>query len=272
MDTLVVGDLCMKQQYVLPRIDMLLEERRQIGRVVLLGNFVEMHEADQKILSIYEVLEDWVLKQRKRGLLIDVLMGEHDFIVLFERFAISAALPRRARREFHSRMRDVLGMHAATTVGPYLCSHAGVIEAWAAANLPSYAFDPEWTSTDLDEMLDSSERRFDLTGRRLDDDAYILVPNGPLSANLCELASYPLPDFPQIVGHTPVPTVADISKDLDEPSLHEIWACNTMSLTDTGTPIGDGSMLIVNDLGLAESIEFPGGDFADVAARYWRNR
>lgn len=61
MKTLVVGDLHLKQQFVLPRIDGMLAGDAEIGRVVFLGDACDdwgANEADE--LNAMEFYAKWV--------------------------------------------------------------------------------------------------------------------------------------------------------------------------------------------------------------------
>ena len=80
METLVVGDLHLKQPFVLPRIDMLLAERPAIGRVVFLGDACDDWGA--RPFQAREALEqyaDWTERCRTEGMRVDILLGNHDF-------------------------------------------------------------------------------------------------------------------------------------------------------------------------------------------------
>ena len=80
MKTLVVGDLHLKQQYVLPRIDETFAADAEIGRVVFLGDACDdwgATEADE--LGAMEFYAKWVGRHRERGMQVDVLLGNHDF-------------------------------------------------------------------------------------------------------------------------------------------------------------------------------------------------
>mgnify|MGYP001057206023 FL=1 len=80
MKTLIVGDLHLKQQFVLPRIDGMLAGDAEIGRVVFLGDACDdwgANEADE--LNAMEFYAKWVRGHRGRGMRIDVLLGNHDF-------------------------------------------------------------------------------------------------------------------------------------------------------------------------------------------------
>ena len=91
MKTLVVGDLHLKQQFVLPRIDGMLAGDAEIGRVVFLGDACDdwgANEADE--LNAMEFYAKWVREHRGRGMRIDVLLGNHDFCYVRGKRAVAA--------------------------------------------------------------------------------------------------------------------------------------------------------------------------------------
>ena len=132
---------------------------------------------------------------------------------------------------------------------------------------------------------------------------------GPLWADLRDMLDDALPGVPQIVGHSPVERVENYASGWMTAGRDALWACDTMSLMSYGSPIGDGSMLLVEgpgepsgpdamgtpcesgessdpcDRGLsgepdgtveapeARAVPFPGeGTFAEACRRYWESR
>ena len=76
MKTLVVGDLHLKQNFILPAIDRLLERRSDIGRVVFLGDACDdwgATAADE--ISALRAQAIWAAARRSEGLLVDILIG-----------------------------------------------------------------------------------------------------------------------------------------------------------------------------------------------------
>ena len=69
---------------------------------------------------------------------------------------------------------------------------------------------------------------------------------GPLWADATELAADPLPGLRQIVGHTPMSTCARLLDDERHPELPELWVCDTFSTYRSGSPIGDGALLLID--------------------------
>ena len=160
-------------------------------------------------------------------------------------------------RDIRPLLEDKLHAQLACAVGSHLCTHAGVTRAWAkrylrdlgkrnagaiAERLNAMLVDPDcWSALD---SCPPSRGGWELPG--------------PLWADLRDLADDPLPGISQLVGHTPVETAtAPWVWAADSPHTH-VWACDTMSLTSTGTPIGDGSMLLVNENDQVSPLAFPG--------------
>lgn len=130
METLVVGDLHLKQRAVLPRIDALLAERPAVRRVVFLGDACDDWGA--RPFAARESLEfyaSWVERRRAEGARVDVLLGNHDFCYIRGRRGpgtIATLL-----REIRPLLEDRLQVQVACAVGSHLCTHAGVTRAWA---------------------------------------------------------------------------------------------------------------------------------------------
>ncbi len=94
MKTLVVGDLHLKQQFVLPRIDEMLAGDAEIGRIVFLGDACDdwgANEADE--LNAMEFYAKWVREHRGRGVRIDVLLGNHDFCYVRGKRGLARSCP-----------------------------------------------------------------------------------------------------------------------------------------------------------------------------------
>lgn len=156
MKTLVVGDLHLKQQFVLPRIDGMLAGDAEIGRVVFLGDACDdwgANEADE--LNAMELYAKWVREHRGRGMRIDVLLGNHDFCYVRGKRGPGSIMS--IMRNLRTILEDALQAKVACAVGPYLCSHAGVTGVWAKRFLADVPADASAIAQRLNEMLvDSS--------------------------------------------------------------------------------------------------------------------
>lgn len=306
MKTLVVGDLHLKQQFVLPRIDEMLAGDAEIGRVVFLGDACDdwgANEADE--LNAMELYAKWVREHRGRGMRIDVLLGNHDFCYVRGKRGPGSIMS--IMRNLRTILEDALQAKVACAVGPYLCSHAGVTGVWAKRFLADVPADAVAIAQRLNEMLADSSHWGDLDSCPPSRGGWSLP--GPLWADLRDMLDDALPGVPQIVGHSPVERVEDYAGGWMTAGRDPLWACDTMSLMSYGTPIGDGSMLLVDEPGAmdestglcgscgsgapgelrglgvsngvddaAETLEayavpFPGeGTFAEACKRYWGAR
>lgn len=256
METLVVGDLHLKQPFVLPRIDMLLAERPAIGRVVFLGDACDDWGA--RPFQAREALEqyaDWAERRRTEGMRVDVLLGNHDFCYIRGRRGPGTIAS--LMRDIRPLLEDRLHAQLACTIGSHLCTHAGVTRAWAKRYLCDLGEQNAGAIAErLNAMLANPDCWSALDSCPPSRGGWELP--GPLWADLRDLADDPLPGISQLVGHTPVETAtAPWVWAPDSPHAH-VWACDTMSLTSTGTPIGDGSLLLVNENDQVSPLTFPG--------------
>lgn len=93
---------------------------------------------------------------------------------------------------------------------------------------------------------------------------------GPLWADLRDLVDDPFHGLSQLVGHTPVETAEAPWVCAPDGANASIWACDTMSLFSSGAPIGDGSMLLVDENYQVSKIPFPSDEqgFHDAMNEY----
>ena len=256
--TLVVGDTHLKHGIILPRVDAAIE-RCTADRVVGLGDDCdEWGSTGRQLLAALELFAGWVGDTHAAGVRVDLLLGNHDFQYLMGEEGPGthvllmddvAALLRR------------LGATVAETVDGFLLTHAGLTAGWARLHLEAPA--------DVDEAKAQLNGLFargtwsDLralsscgTGRGGWDEP------GPLWADRSELWEDAYPGISQIVGHTPLA------------GGEELWLCDTFSLTSRMRPIGDGSMLLVEDgrvevVGGSDDGAFEPWDEAVAAAGVW---
>lgn len=242
MNTLVVGDLHLKQEFVLPRIDELLANDAKIGRVVFLGDACDdwgANEADE--LNAMEFYAKWVREHRERGMQIDVLLGNHDFCYVRGKRGPGSIMS--IMRNLRTILEDALQAKVACAVGPYLCSHAGVTGVWAKRFLSDVPADAAAIAQRLNEMLADSSHWGDLDSCPPSRGGWSLP--GPLWADLRDMLDDALPGVPQIVGHSPVERAENYANGWMTAGSDSLWACDTMSLMSYGSPIGDGSMLLI---------------------------
>ena len=244
--TLVVGDMHLKEEPILRRVDAAIE-RFAIERVVFCGDYMdEWHSTDLMMRSALDVLTPWVASRRSHGLTVDLVLGNHDMCYLLNQNGPGTHL------KLHAEVSAVLGKlgaRIATVVGNCLVTHAGVTMSWANRHLDArdLASAPSLACA-LNTMLERGD----------EDDLRTLYSAGParggrglpspLWADLTELYQDPVPNVFQIVGHTPVESI-DVwqvpCEDTARTATRLIF-CDTFSLTPSFAPIGDGSMLLVD--------------------------
>lgn len=255
--TLVVGDLHLKQSIVLPLLD---EAVRRTGasRVVFLGDYVDdwgATAADE--VREMRALAGWVASRRAGGLSVTCLLGNHDWAYLEGIQEVYTHLE--VQGEVGSLMRG-LRPRLAAVVGECIVTHAGLTRRWAEANgIPLGGLaTPESVAELLDSFLSVPGSRehaalYDCGRGR---GGYGLP--GPLWADLRELEADAPPGLPQIVGHTPRRTVSLVEPVCDEPTT--IVCADTLSTNRDGRPIGDASLLLVDETTLTFSREYLGTD------------
>ena len=249
-----------------------------------------------------EFYAKWVREHRGRGMRIDVLLGNHDFCYVRGKRGPGSIMS--IMRNLRTILEDALQAKVACAVGPYLCSHAGVTGVWAKRFLADVPADAVAIAQRLNEMLADSSHWGDLDSCPPSRGGWSLP--GPLWADLRDMLDDALPGVPQIVGHSPVERVENYASGWMTAGRDPLWACDTMSLMSYGAPIGDGSMLLVDEPGAmdgstgscdscdsgapgelrglgvsngaddaaetpeAYAVPFPGEDtFAEACKRYW---
>lgn len=264
MRTIVVGDMHQKQHLILPIADSTV---RLLGarRVVLLGDYCDDYspnrdETDaEKLLRGLEYQVDWVDRARTRGLRIDVLLGNHDVQYLIERQGpgtnLNCIVPVR-------RMLAQMNVRMAAAVDGWLATHAGLTSQFAdivlEIDVEAEPFDePSYTAESLADQLNTA---FDHALTEMfehENDEELLLFNlcgpgrggisipGPLWASTSELTVLGTPHLNQIIGHTPVYSV----RELEEQGFRgeRFMACDTFSTDFEFRPLGDGSVLLIDD-------------------------
>lgn len=253
--TLVVGDLHLRQEVVYRLVNKAVEAHG-VARVVFTGDYTDNWYAST--ITFMDAIDEmliWVKARRRAGLVVDMVLGNHDSQYLMGE---SGPGSRMSLAPTIVKAFDQLGLVAATTIGNSLVTHAGVTATWAERFLPKEVIgenegevSAECVARELNDMLE----------RGLAGDAATMyslasagpgrgglgIP-GPLWADQSELYKDPLHGLDQIVGHTPVESIdlwSISTEDGAHTSCHLIF-CDTFSLTRSLSPIGDGSMLLVD--------------------------
>lgn len=241
---LVVGDMHLKQSIVLPRVDA-LARRFGVRRIVFTGDYCDERRSSDALLSNeLGLFADWVGGARHAGMQIDLLLGNHDYQYVLGRKGSGTHV--NLLDEVRALL-EGLGPQIAATVDGILVTHAGLTEPW----MREY----------LGDVADAAEAACQLNAlhRGSEEDRYALLScgpgrggrdlPGPLWADRDELRREAAPGIDQIVGHTPSSTCELVCADAGAAHDVRIWTCDTFSLTlrHFRFPIGDGSMLLVED-------------------------
>lgn len=246
METLIVGDVHLKADGVLPSIDGMLAERPSIKRVVFTGDICDDWNATpQTMREATCAFVRWVEKRRDQGTTVDIVFGNHDFQYLLGEQGPGTHM---TLVPFVREMLFPLGLRMAHVVDGFLVTHAGLTATWASEYLGQPATADE-AAKQLNDMLDEGSLRtlYKLHACGQGRGGYE-VP-GPLWADRQELLRDPYPAFNQIVGHSPLHRITRdrvlAKKDDGSKSPVVLWFCDTFSRFPNGRPIGDGAMLLM---------------------------
>lgn len=204
MKTLLIGDLHLKSQLILPIVDKIIQTHN-IKRIIFLGDYVDLHGQTNNI-QLYAkdltFLYSWKIDKEQNGIDVINLIGNHDaYYLLGEQapFSIQNLEVFFAVKELLQNLK----LQIAYQLDDYLVSHAGF----------NLIFDPkEWY---FNLYTKEHEEELDIL-------AYTIGPmrggkalrGSPLWAHFRELELLPNQDYPkQIVGHTPKESI-DISKNV----------------------------------------------------------
>lgn len=241
--TLFVGDLHAKPDLLEPVSR--IADQCHADRLVLLGDLNDdWNLSNNAAIRAFRRLAAWWRMEHERRDTI-LLLGNHDIAYWMKPGSAAYARVRRAspgfkpgaHRAIH-RMMHELPVTLAWSDGRVLATHAGVTLPWAATTIRGYeTMGPREMADWLNRSLVDTGRLgrlYDATGPARGGTG---LP-GPLWADESELTRLADHRWPQIVGHTPVSTVTH---------RHGIWFTDTMSTMPDGTPIGDGSLLLMDD-------------------------
>ena len=243
--TLIVGDLHLKQKFILPHVE---QNMLDYGakRVVFLGDAVnDWYASDSFEISVMQFFADWVKQKRESGIIVDVLLGNHDYCYIK---GIEGPGTHFANISQVSKiLMDQLEVKVATTVGNWLCTHAGVVQRWAEKYLKGYRRNSQWSAEEFADVINS------ILGQKPRNWKVLYTVGharggfdepSPLWSDLSELSTNPANNLNQIVGHTPVEKVFHRKNEFNGNEF-EIWGCDTMSVYGGNLqPIGTGEMLL----------------------------
>lgn len=243
--TLVCGDLHTKYHL----LDSIRELGHQFDKVVFLGDYVDewgtIADANYNLLwGLIDYKEEYPDK-------VVLLLGNHD---------LSEWMPYDFQCSgFNTSTHNLISgifeeysklFQMAYSQDNYLMTHAGLTTDWAkqvglTADKNSKDTVALQYATKLNQMFES----------RLDEASHFTafaqaggarggIGNpSPIWADKAELIARPVPFVNQIVGHTPVSTVHSHEFKNGDGSENHLWFCDTHSLLPDYTPIGDNSVL-----------------------------
>lgn len=256
-NTLFVGDIHGKADRITPAIDH-LTQRYDIGRIVLLGDMLDDWNITAKEQTdTFKKLCDWISHTRAEHIETTVLLGNHDLTYWTAENSpqartlrtICPGYTRRAHHTIHPLLRSLnprvaYGLRLSDGRSA-LATHAGVTRRWWESMGLGQPGDAEQAADMLDRLFRQRVLPFGTMVGTARGGWDKTTPPSPLWADLTELAADPLrvDGMIQIVGHTPVPSVTRNRGG-------RLWFCDTFSTMSDGTPLGDGSMLLLTDGGL----------------------
>lgn len=247
---LFVGDLHCKQEYVLPYVSKLVESQK-VDKIVFLGDYVDdWNVPDKYVVRALDAQVAWYNEWCNKVGVVN-LCGNHDWSYFHKDKYVASGHRHDIERSIRYRL-NKLNLQMCCVVDKYLVTHAGVTSEWL-----DYVGCAE-ENVDAKSLSNSINLLFDMTDTRLNS----CGPSrggrdvaGPLWCDAYEdLDNMDGFGVSQIVGHSPVSCVCcNTNKDGTV-----TYVCDTMSMTRQGTPIGNGSMLLLDfesDAVLLPSIE-----------------
>lgn len=247
MRILFVGDLHAKPD-LLPLISS-VAVRCHADRLILLGDLCDdwrISNNDQ--ICWLETFIDWFHHESTRFDIIP-LLGNHDvpywlsktgptFHSLRETVGFPGFKPgahRRAHELLH-----LLPMRVAWSDDHVLATHAGMLRSWGERFISGYeALSPIGIAGWLNQATETIPLlavMYRQVGIMRGGEA---TTPSPLWADKTELEKDGDDRLLQVVGHTPVTTVT---------CSRNVWFCDTFSTMSTGQPVGDGSMLLYENI------------------------
>lgn len=261
--TLVVGDVHLKQEIILPRVE--AAARAGVTRIVFLGDYCdEWHATDRQTLEALGLFADWTREMRGAGTDVVLLLGNHDLQYLMGEPGPGT------RASIMGEVREALlslKLKAAETIGCFLATHAGVTQTWADRFLDSPT-GAEGLAAQLNGLY--ARNAFAELSACGPGRGGMSVP-GPLWADAGELWSDAARGVDQIVGHSPVRSCEPMgaASAMAGVGSERIYLCDTFSLTSSMRPIGDASMLLVEGASVEKTGLRDGGPSWEDAVERW---
>ena len=241
--TLFVGDIHTKE-YIIKKVDELLQKDKEITKVVFVGDYVD--EWNCRAEDNSSILIDLFNFKKKYGNLVHLLLGNHEHSYLgypCSGYKYSTEVPKFLewkRKDF-----DVI-----YKTDNYIVSHAGITTAWISKVADYY----EMSEDNLDEIIDRINTGFHegntATSELLNLASFTSGGYSPIASCLWSRPDdhkwFPLNGYTQVVGHTPIKDPILESKIDKEGSV--IYYIDTFSKFRDGiTDIGKGDLLLFDE-------------------------
>ncbi|MBE6168771.1 metallophosphoesterase family protein [Enterococcus casseliflavus] len=208
MRTLLVGDLHLTAQIILPMVEQKVKELG-IKQVILLGDYTDAYEQEKNVdlyMNELDYLFIWKSKMKVFGVEVINLLGNHDVSYL-------TVTPRRYSLQSADGFLSVgrkllkLNLQIAFQLDDYLISHAGYTQDF---NLEDWHFE-----TITENLIDNLDDLEDHVGKARGGKYFL---GSPLWADFDhELSCLPNPKYQkQIVGHTPQTKITTVHKGESE--------------------------------------------------------
>jgi hypothetical protein len=236
--TLVVGDIHTKTS-LLDAVDLVARDFAA-QRVVVLGDYLDEWDiGDWGNVEAFEQLLAWAKRRND----VTLLWGNHD-IPYFDDDPV--IVPSGHRDLIRFDVRELLLRHAdlftvAVALDGWLLTHAGLCERWVRMQGIEVGLSAVELAGALNAMTATGKGRENLAAVGHARGGW--GEPGPLWADKSEVLGDAYGGVRQIVGHSPVAT-CEIAK---AQSGDAIVFCDTFSLYSNGAPIGDSSMLLLED-------------------------
>jgi hypothetical protein len=235
---LVVGDIHTKVS-LLDMVDLAARDFA-VQRVVVLGDYLDEWDiGDWGNVEAFEQLLAWAVRRGD----VTLLWGNHD-IPYFDDDPV--IVPSGHRDFIRVDVRELMLQNAnlfvaAVALDGWLLTHAGLCERWARVQSIEIGLSAAELASALNAMTATGKGRENLAAVGYARGGW--GEPGPLWADKREVLGDAYGGVRQIVGHSPVVT-CEIAKTQGGDA---IVFCDTFSLYSNGAPIGDSSMLLLED-------------------------
>lgn len=246
MNTLIIGDIHLQAGIILPWIKQDVLNKHKVNRIAFIGDYFDQWgQTGNNALYIkeMEVLSDFVTYAKSHNLQIDWLIGNHDAPYVLNQPEHYTSDDKTIRESICNLLKDVIRPKLTCNVGKYQLSHAGIASNHPYENID--VFTPEGYET-LYQL------------NRADGHTLYGALGSPLWIRPNQLM-YTEPYYKhQIFGHTPVKSITQLDAHF------EAWNIDTFSLTSNMIPIGDGSVLLIDETDELKTIAFPNWTSGDM--------